>query len=270
MTICYQVPAALAEVYRGRQIIVRARETAELTAALANTDRNDVAYVQWLAMPAGLESLTCWRDPIPLDLKLARPAADYPLLYRGTALLEHRPVRVSLPVVPGFGRAVRLAVSLQFAVKLELGQPDPALIGELRQVLDRYLHQTTVAQPIEYFHSSLLALVHQCPASLWAIQEEDPAAFRHVTDAGEETLPGRLAGVSAPGDPSVFLTTWREELLKTQGECADCLFFDPCGGYFKWPDRAYRCAGVKTLFRTLHEAAAELRQDLAAVGEPAP
>ena len=268
MTILYHVPAALAEVYRGRPLIVRARAVAELTAALAKVDRDNVVYVQWFALPAGLEALTRWPEPIPLDLKLARPGADYPLLYRATALLAHCPVRVSLPVVPGFGKAVRLAVSLQFAVKLELGQPDPALVRELHEVLDRYLHQTTVAQPVEFFHSSLLALVHQRPASLWTIQEEDPAAFRYVTDAGEETLPGRLAGASAPGDPGVFLTTWREELLTAQSECADCPFFDQCGGYFKWPDCAYPCAGVKTLFHTLHEAAAELRRDLAAASAP--
>lgn len=52
-------------------------------------------------------------------------------------------MRVTVPVVPGFSKAVRLTVALQLAVKLEIGQPGRELIPELAEVLGLYLHQTT-------------------------------------------------------------------------------------------------------------------------------
>jgi hypothetical protein len=51
-------------------------------------------------------------------------------------------------------------------------------------------------------------------------------------------------------------------LLAERSECCDCEFFENCGGYFKWPHKSYDCSGVKAVFRTLKDAAIELRQDL--------
>ena len=259
----YNIPAALTGAYQGRKLIVRAPTLMELQSALANTNPEALVYVQLLSLPAASEDLRQWREPVPLDLILGDPAADFSHLYRCTPLLDYHPVRVTVPVVPGFGKAVKLAVSLQFAVKLEIAQPTPMLVEELAQALDLYLHQTTVTQPVEYFHSSLLAFLHQQPVSLWTIQEEDPTAVCYVTDQGQETLPGRLARIPVPDDSRTFLETLQRELLAAQSECSTCAFFAYCGGYFKWPFRDYHCDGVKTLFHTLEQAAAELCRDLA-------
>ena len=61
--------------------------------------------------------------------------------------------------MPGLYKAAKLAISLNFAVKLEVVQRlDQPVIDELGQVLDLYLHRPNVAAPIEFFHSTFLAL----------------------------------------------------------------------------------------------------------------
>ncbi len=272
--LTYQLPAALLAGYHGQPMIVRVQNPAVLWTTLADADRENLVCIQLPLSPATIDELAQWREPVPLDLVLSEPDQHYPLLYRCSPLLEHCPVRISIPVTPGFGKAVKLAVSLQFAVKLEITPPEPALVEELTQVLTLYLHRSTVAQPIEPFHSSLLALFHQQPVTLWTIQEEDPALFRYITEQGEERLPGRLAGIPAQADNGAFVETWWRQLLTENSECNGCPFLDYCGGYFKWPEPAFRCDGVKRLFGRLQEAATELRRDLAtfaaAQGENAP
>jgi hypothetical protein len=145
---------------------------------------------------------------------------------------------------------------------LQIGQPPPSLIETLGRLLDAYLHKSTVTQPIEFFHSLLLGFCNHESVSLWAIQEEDPALIRHVDEQGEERLPGKLADADSGSVRDSFVAEWSDELLAEGGECADCPFFSPCQGYFKWPRRDYDCAGVKTLFATLKQAGDELRKDL--------
>lgn len=260
--IIYNVPAALMSAYRGCPLIVRAQDPAELLSALLKNDLDKLVYVQLVNLPRDVDLLARWPTPAPVDLRLANPAADFPLLYRYSKLLDNHPVRVSLPVTPGFSKAAQLAVALQFAVKLEITRLDAALIEELNQVLDLYLHRASVAQPIDYFHSSLLAFYRQQPVTLWTIQEEDPAAFRWVTDQGEETLAGRLAGTVARGDKGAWVERLQRTLLAWT-ECGDCEFFAYCGGYFKWPCPRCSCNEVKPLFGRLQQAATELRRDLA-------
>jgi hypothetical protein len=168
-----------------------------------------------------------------------------------------------MPVVPDFSKAVKLAVSLNFAVKLEVTQPDQTLVKEMVGVLDFYLHHSTVAQPIEFFHSLLLAFYQENPVTLWAVQEEDPAFFRYITEQGEETISRRFAETKIKDDVGSFLENFNKELLTEKRECCQCEFFEHCGGYFKWPDREFSCDNVKTLLRTLQEAAGELKRDLA-------
>jgi hypothetical protein len=158
---------------------------------------------------------------------------------------------------------VKLALSLDFAVKLELSQPEPAAMEELLQVAGLYLHQSTVSQPVEYIHSMFLSFYHGDPVTLWTVQEEDPALVRYVTDQGAETLSPRFAGVDLKYGVASFIQAFTEELLSDKQECSDCGFFEHCRGYFKWPKKDYRCDGVKILFQGLKEAAAELRKDLA-------
>jgi len=136
---------------------------------------------------------------------------------------------------------VRLAISLRYAVKLEVQQPDEDLLAELETVLDLYLHLCSVNQPIEFFHSLLLSFYRNEPVSLWEVTETDPAYVRYVGDDG-----------------SVVNVDLNSETV----ECHECEFRDRCHGYFKFPDRNYNCDGVKHLFRTLRNAANEVRQDL--------
>jgi len=204
-----------------------------------------------------------WEQGTPVDLVVSDPCRDLPLLYRYAPLLAGHPIRVSVPLVPGFGNVVKLAVSLDFAVKVEGGQPEESLADEMQRIAHFYLHQTTVSEPIEFFHSLFLAFYHQDPVNLWTIQEEDPSLFRYITDRGEETMPGRLAGVSVNRGFTTFVRELRDGLAAEECECSGCEFLMYCMGYFKWPDREYRCDTVKALLHTLLSAAGELRSDIA-------
>ena len=163
-------------------------------------------------------------DPIEILLK---DPAQYLDLYSHTYLLDSHPVRIIIPVVPGFSKAVKLAVALNFAVKLEMRQPDQQLLKEVEGVLDFYLHRSHVRQPIDFFHTTLTSFFHETPISLWEIAEETPV------------------------------------IAEKDQECQECEFFNRCGGYFKWPDTTYRCDGIKRVFQTLANAAQEMRDDLA-------
>ena len=258
----YEVPVERVPAYRGQRLIVRADDPAALVTALATEDPEHIVGVKLLSLAADSEPLNAWASGLPVDLVMADPGAEFPLLYRHADLLDHHPVRVIIPVRPGFAKAVKVAVSLQFAVWLEPGQPEPALIEELVEVMAFYLRQPSVAEPVEFFHSALLGFSHGAPAPLWVVLDTDPQCLRHVADDGAESLPGRLAGVEATVAADANLDAWIARVLATTDECRNCEFLAACGGYFKWPRRDYDCAGVKRLFGLLRDAAAELRRDL--------
>ena len=260
--LIYEVPVARVPAYRGNPLIIRADDPAALVTALATEDPEHIVGVKLLSLVADSEPLNAWASGLPVDLVMADPGAEFPLLYRHAELLEHHPVRVIIPVRPGFTKAVKVAVSLQFAVWLEPGQPEPALIEELVEVMAFYLRQPTVAEPVEFFHSALLGFYHDDLAPLWVVLDTDPQCLRQVADDGAESLPGRLAGVEATLAADADLDAWIARVLATTDECRNCEFLAACGGYFKWPRRDYDCAGVKRLFGLLREAAAELRRDL--------
>jgi hypothetical protein len=262
-SVIYNIPASLREAYRGHQRIIRCHNPRELLEGFLEQDLKDLTGIQLLLPTDAVDELRDWGYAIPVDLVLLDPQRDFPSLYQHSELLASHPVRVSVPVVPGFSKAVKLAVSLNFAVKLEVTQPDPILIGEMATVLDFYLRHSNVAQPIDYFHSLLLAFYQNECVTLWDIQEEDPALFRYVTDQGEETLSARFAALASSGDIDSLVQGLKRGLLAEGSECHSCEFLAHCGGYFKWPRREYRCDGVKTLFRTLRDAAGELHADLA-------
>jgi len=260
--LIHNIPLHRLPDYRMGRWIVRAGDPAALVAALSTEDPERIVAVQLLSLEADSEPMNAWAPGLPVELTMADPAAEFPLLYRHVNLLQEHPVRVVIPVRPGFINAVKVALALNFAVRLEPGQPTPALIEELMTVVEFYLHQSTVAQPIDYFQGILLGFYHQEPAPLWAVLDEDPAWLRYVADDGAESLYGRLAGVDITVAPDAGLAVWMEQILAAGAECQTCEFRQSCGGYFKWPRPDYDCAGVKRLFRTLRDAAAELRRDL--------
>ncbi len=262
-TLVYNIPAKQIDAYCGRNVIVRSAEPAELVYSIWRADPKAIRFVQLLSTPADSSALEGVAEALPLEIVLKDPATEYVQLYNYTNLIDTHPVRVAIPVVPGFSKAAKLAVSLNFAVKLELQQPDSLLLEEVAAVLDLYLHRSSVRQPIEPFQTMLLSFYRDEPVSLWKVAEEDPAILRYITDDGEETIANRFSGEKLDQDLGNFVPRYAEELLSEKGECHNCEFFSRCGGYFKWPDKSYKCDGIKTVFRTLKNAAAEIHQDLA-------
>lgn len=261
-SVVYNIPARMVEAYRGRQVIVRSDQPTELLERLSEEYLKDLVCVQLLSLDGEVDDLIHWGESVPVDIVMRHPA-EFPRLYRFADLLENHPVRVSIPVAPGCYKAVKLTVALNFAVKLVITQqPDQTLIEELAQVLDLYLHRPNVTQPVDYFHSTFMSFYHGEGRTLWSIQEEDPTVIRYVTDEGEETISPRLEGITVRENYGPVVAEYQRTLLAEKGECEACEFWDNCGGYFKWPDKEYRCDGVKSLFRTLKEAAGELQREL--------
>lgn len=170
-------------------------------------------------------------QPIPIDVVLDDPAAEFSSLYRLVDVRNSRPVRVTIAARPGFMKALRLAVSLGLPVRLLPGQPDAALLAELHDAADFYLRDPMVEVPVEFFHSLLAGFFEPETGTLWDFLEQSPA------------------------------------LASLDGECATCRWQAVCAGYFKHPDPAYDCAGVKQLFTALEAAAEEIKCDLAAVND---
>jgi hypothetical protein len=245
--------ANLAEKIRPRQFVAIFQSREEFLRWL----RDPVPGVEWLQVEDMLNDPEVWsvaaqgQSKIPLDVVLSDPAAEFASLYRLVDVRIVRDVRVTIPVVPGVMKALRLAVSLQLPVRLLPGQPSNDALTVLGQALEFYLHDSSVETPVEFFHSLLAAMRGADTGSLWSILEQDPAIFAHTGSDGSASV--------APD--------WAVNRLRTlvaQGaECAECPWQRLCGGYFKQPDPAYSCAGVKTIFATLQAAAEEIGRDLA-------
>lgn len=262
----YSIPQQLSAAAWPGWLIVRASDPAALVAALASENPERLIAVQLLDLTADSEPFNAWAPGLPIELIMRDPAGEFPLLYGHSNLLDNHPVRAVVPVQPGFGKAVKVALALDFAVRLEPAQPEPALVEELADILEFYLHQATVSQPVEFFHGTLLGFYHNQPEPLWAVLDEEPRSLRYVADDGTESRHGRLAGADIPADsaPDANLAGWIDRVLASAEQCRSCEFLASCGGYFKWPHRDYDCAGVKRLFGELRAAAADLRRDLAA------
>jgi hypothetical protein len=267
-SIVYNIPITMIEAYRGQNLVVRCHDPSTILQEHATLDLEMIEYLQILGIGSDIDSLMHWEHAVPVDLVVQNLEVDLPLLYRYSTMPAERPVRVSVPVAPGFSKVVKLALSLDFAVKLEPSQPGPALVEELLHVVGLYLHQSTVSQPVEFFHTMFLAFYRGDPVALWTLQEEDPSRMRYITDQGRETISRRFAGVELERDLPSFIEKFIEGLLKEGSECSDCEFFESCLGYFKWPGKQYRCDGVKALFQRLKKAAGELKEDLSSFLSP--
>lgn len=258
----YNIPASMAKAYQGKEIIARAHDSSEFPKYLSETDMEKVAYLQLLSLNADTDCLARWGEGIPLDLIMAEPEKEFSQLYRFAALLKKHPVRVSVPPAPGFGAAVRVAASLNFAVRITGGQPAPELNGEMTDILNFYLRHPTVTQPVEYFQSVLLGFLHAKPFFLPALLEEDPGFFCYITDQGEKAISERFAARGITGETAS--EDCIRNLVEESAECLDCEFLPHCRGCYKWPQKDYSCEGVKRIFQTLKRAARELKEDYAA------
>lgn len=252
--------AALAEEYRDGPFIVIVRTREE--------------FSRWLHDPKpgaeGLQVEGLIGDPevwalaaqgtveIPLDVVLSDPATEFSALYRLVDVRIVRTVRVTIPATPGFLKALRLAASLQLPVRLLPGQPSAEAVAELIEAAQFYLRDSMVEAPVEFFHSVFAAFRGMGEGTLWSFLEQDPAVFSH-RDAGGRTL-----------HAADFVETHLARLIAEGAECATCRWQPLCAGYFKWPEAAYDCAGVKQLFASLESAADEMTRDLATQGMSSP
>ena len=257
----YNVPLAFIDSYPDRPLIVRATDPAAVVQYLSPQHMSRLVALQLLDISADLQELEEWHPGLPIEVVVGDPEGEVMKLYRLCRLQRTHPVRVVLPIVPGFSKAVRVASFLQLPVKLEGAQPNATLIEELSETLDFFLHNKAVSQPIEYFSGLLTTVIHKHPVTLWDIQEEGPSLVRYVDDSGTETLARRPFRVP-DSDLKTFHFELTKRVLSPEAECSSCEFFLNCGGYFKWPNPDYSCEGIKRVFRRLRDAALELHDDL--------
>ena len=229
--------------------------------------RNRSPALQWIEVEGLLQNSDVWElaaeDPgeVPLDVVLTDPGREFSDLYRLVDVRSGRDVRVSMPATPGFLRAIRLAASLGLPVRLLPGQPTAEVLTELHEALIFYLRDPMVEAPIEFFHSTIAWLRGEPTGSLWRVLEEDPAIYeRHAADSALARSP--LANLDI--DPSVDFGAVFLGRLARGAECSTCPWRHFCAGYFKWPDPAYSCTGIKLLFSALRAAVDEIEDDLSA------
>ena len=249
-------------------VIVKSRE--ELSQWLSHP----LAGLQWLQAEGLLED--DWvlaaqsASDVPLDVFLASPGLQFSDLYRLVDVCAVRDVRVSMPASPGFLRALKLAVALRLPVRLLPGQPAPEVCAELIEAVTFYLRDPMVETPVEFFHSALAFLCGADTGSLWTILEEDPALFPHRGVDGSPKLPRVSGSPSLEISLPTFVVTRFKQLVEQNTECTACPWQQICQGYFKWPDPAYDCRGIKQLFSIIKAAADEMGQELARRGHADP
>lgn len=248
------IPGVLFSSFPDRPVILGTGDPAEPRALFGSETPANLAFIQLTDLAGDMAPLADWGDGVPLDLLMGDPATELPLLYRCTGLSVRHPVRVTVPFRPGLARAVKLALSLGFSVRLHGHQPSPEAVAEARQALAEYLHNPTVSQPVEPFHTLLIAFLQETPVALWSLLERDPAEVCVLDERGKP----------APGQGPDSVAAFRDALLASGGECRGCPYLSRCDGYFKWPHSDYSCTGVKRLFADIEAAADALRADLAA------
>jgi hypothetical protein len=261
--------AALAEGQGDRPFVAIVRSRDELRRWLGEPIRG----LQWIQVEGLLGDPDAWAlaasgaSNAPLDVVFSDPASEFSDLYRLVDVCAVRDVRVSMPAAPGFLKAVKLAASLRLPVRVLPGQPTPEVLAELTGALEFYLHGPMVEMPVEFFHSLLATMCGADKGSLWMILEEDPAAFLRYDTEGHPELPRSGGFRSVEISPGAFVVHHLKSLVEQGAECATCRWQQVCRGYFKWPDPAYSCAGVKQLFSIIEAAADEIERDLVSSGE---
>ena len=259
------LPSALADTQGDLPFVAIVRSREELCRWL----RDPVPGLKWLQVEGMLGDSDAWTEAahscsdVSLDLVLSDPSSEFSELYKLVDACAVHDLRVTIPARPGLLKAVKLAAALSFPVRILPGQPTAEVLAELREVLDFYLHEATVEAPVEFFHS-LLAITYGAEAgSLWMILEEDPAAFLQYDINGQARLPRSGSFGSVEISCTEFVENHLKSLVEQGAECATCPWQQSCRGYFKWPDPAYSCVGVKELFSDIRAAADEIGRDLA-------
>lgn len=260
MTALFNVPANRLEAARDAGLVIRSHDPAILVDSVAKVGQESIVHMQLLSLDSDPRILDELPPGMPLELVVDSGVTQYGLLYRYADLLKVRPIRVRVPAQPGLAQIAKLATALEFAVILDVGQPDRVTVDEMTVFLDTYLHQATMAAPVEFFQSLLMAYFMGEPVTIWEIQDEDPGTWRYLTDEGSVVLSKRLeelpelSSVSSMADVRALVPTWN-------AQCLSCDFLTHCQGYFKLPDKTYQCREIITLLRLIEEAAQDLRKD---------
>src|SRR5262249_34738421 len=244
------LPSALAETQGDRPFVAIVRSRGELRRWLSNP----LPGLRWLQVEGMLGDPEAWTEAapsgcnIPLDVVLGDPALEFSYLYRLVDACAVRPIRVAMPAAPGLTKAVRLAAALRLPVRVLPGQPSAEALVELHDALQFYLHEPMVDAPVEFFHSVLANMCDWDAGSLWTILEEDPDAYRYYDADGRPRMPRTDDPEQSEIASSGFVKDHLSRLIAQAAECATCPWQQPCRGYFKWPNPAYSCEGVKQLF----------------------
>jgi hypothetical protein len=259
------LPSNLVSGQNGHPFVAIVRSGEELGLRLSEPP----AGLQWLQVEGLLEDPDAWTPAtqitsnVPLDVFIASPGSQFSDLYRLVDVFAVRDVRVSMPASPGFLRALKVAVALRLPVRLLPGQPSPEVLIELTEAVNFYLRDPMVETPVEFFHSVLASMCGSGDGSLWMILEEDPALFLHRGVEGSSKIRGISSSTSPDLFSATFVDTWFKRLLEQNAECMTCPWQQICQGYFKWPDPAYDCRGVKQLFSAIEAVANEMGRELA-------
>lgn len=273
-------PAHLIDQFRGHRLVVRADDPRSFVDYLEGDGLERIEYLQLTDLEADPSPLLKWETVFPIDLVMAAPGREFPRLYPYAPLMDRGPVRVSIPVADGVEKAVKLAASLRFSVKIIPGQPEVDQVMQLIRLVDFYLRNPTIEEPIEFFHSLFFAVVNGEAVTLWDILEKDPARYRFVNDAGRvadrqpcpvsDSETTTETGAETSPDALDSGCSQRPGRMSRHKACAECTYFRWCRGFFKYPAPDYSCEAVLPLFQHLFAAAAEFEQDLSAAPPGAP
>jgi hypothetical protein len=272
--VILSVPFHLIDRFRGHRLVVRSDDPRSFSDCQTGDGTERIEFLQLTDLEADPSPLLKWETVFPLDLVLAEPGREFPRLYAFAPLLDRGPVRVSVAVADGVEKAVKLAASLRFSVKIIPGQPEVEQVTRLIRLADFYLRNPTIEEPIEFFHSLFFALVNNEATTLWDILEKDPARYRWVTDDGRvaDGQPWPLSdaamtigtGAETSADAVGCDGSPQPGLMNRYKACVECTYLRWCRGFFKYPAPDYSCEPVLPLFQHLFAAAAEFKQDLAA------
>lgn len=267
------VPLPLADQFPGHRLVARSDNPGSFPGHLQGDNLERIEYLQLTDFEADPSPLLKWESVFPLDLVMKVPRLQFPRLYTFAPLLDRGPVRVSIPVDDGLEKAVKLAASLHFSVKIIPGQPESNQVVQLLRLADFYLKNPIIEEPIEFFHSLFFAIVNSESTNLWEILEKDPSRYcvisdeGRITDGGPGPVPHGIlpTETNAETASSPLASHDLQELAMTRHKtCAECRYFRWCRGFFKYPDPDYSCGTVLSLFDHLAAAAAEFKQDLSA------
>jgi hypothetical protein len=264
----YKIPLSLSSSYSNEDVMVRGSDPAALVKAVSEDGNGRIKAVQLLSPGSGMELLNNLPQSMAIDVCLTGTLKDSRMIPVWRRLLKGMPVRLIVPVIPGFSDTLKQALRSGMRVGLVLDQPCDTAVEELKESFVFFTREPDVKEPVDLFYGLFRSFLTRSVESLWRIQEEHPSAYRYVTDLGEMTLSRRLGNSVNVLNLETILLDHKANLFLNKEECCTCHFFSHCEGYFKLPKDGYSCAAIKEFFALVWDTAAELRLDLSQAPGP--